>query len=57
MASRLLTTCISETLCKASLCETEIIDCIQINKTHVYKERKETTYEGVGERKTYIINI
>ena len=25
-----------------------------INKKHVYKERKETTYERVGERKTYI---
>ena len=24
------------------------------NKKHVYKERKETTHEGVGERKTYI---
>ena len=36
------------------MCETEIIDCIQINKKHVYKERKETTHERVGERKTYI---
>ena len=56
-----LTTCISETLeiklIKASLCETEIIDCIQINKKHVYKERKETIHERVGERKTYINNI
>ena len=34
-----------------------IIDCIQINKKHVYKERKETTHERVGERKTYINNI
>ena len=25
-----------------------------INKKHVYKERKETTHERVGERKTYI---
>ena len=41
----------------ASLCETEIIDCIQINKKHVYKERKETTHERVGERETYINNI
>ena len=24
---------------------------------HVYKERKETTHERVGERKTYINNI
>ena len=39
------------------MCEIEIIDCIQINKKHVYKERKETTYEKVGERKTYINNI
>ena len=30
--------------------ETEIIDCIQINKKHVYKERKETTHVRVGER-------
>ena len=36
------------------MCETEIIDYIQINKKHVYKERKETTHERVGERKTYI---
>ena len=34
-----------------------IIDYIQINKKHVYKERKETTHERVGERKTYINNI
>ena len=27
------------------------------NKKYVYKERKETTYERVGERKTYINNI
>ena len=27
------------------------------NKKHVYKERKETTHERVGERKTYINNI
>ena len=39
------------------MCETELIDCIQINKKHVYKERKETTHERVGERKTYINNI
>ena len=39
------------------MCEIEIIDCIQINKKHVYKERNETTYEKVGERKTYINNI
>ena len=39
------------------MCETEIIDCIQINKKHVYKERKETTHERVGERETYINNI
>ena len=34
-----------------------IIDCIQIKKKHVYKERKETTHERVGKRKTYINNI
>ena len=39
------------------MCETKIIDCIQNNKKHVYKERKETTHERVGERKTYINNI
>ena len=33
---------------------TRMIDCIQINKKHVYKEKKETTHERVGERKTYI---
>ena len=27
------------------------------NKKHVNKERKETTHERVGERKTYINNI
>ena len=27
------------------------------NKKRVYKERKETTHEKVGERKTYINNI
>ena len=27
------------------------------NKKHVYKERKETTHEMVGERETYINNI
>ena len=27
------------------------------NKKHVHKERKETTHERVGERKTYINNI
>ena len=27
------------------------------NKKHVYKERKQTTHEKVGERKTYINNI
>ena len=27
------------------------------NKKHVYKERKETTHEMVGKRKTYINNI
>ena len=27
------------------------------NKKHVYKERKETTHERVGERETYINNI
>ena len=27
------------------------------NKKHVYKQRKETTYERVGKRKTYINNI
>ena len=39
------------------MCETEIIDCIQITKKHVYKERKETIHERVSERKTYINNI
>ena len=32
------------------MCEIGIIDCIQINKKHVYKERRKTTHEGVGER-------
>ena len=27
------------------------------NNKHVYKEKKETTHERVGERKTYINNI
>ena len=27
------------------------------NKKHVHKERKETTYETVGEKETYINNI
>ena len=27
------------------------------NQKHVYKEKKETTHERVGERKTYINNI
>ena len=31
------------------MCETEIIDCIQVKK-HVYKERKETTHVKVGEK-------
>ena len=35
-------------LIKASLCETEIIDCLQVKK-HVYKDRKETTHVEVGE--------
>ena len=34
------------------MCETKIIDCIQINKKLVYKERKETTHIKVDE--TYI---
>ena len=38
------------------MCETEIIVHTN-NKKHVYKERKETTHERVGERKTYINNI
>ena len=38
----------------AFLCETEIDKLHTINKKHVYKGRKETTHERVGERKTYI---
>ena len=34
-----------------------MIDCLQNNKKHVYKERKETTHERVGEGKTYVNNI
>ena len=30
------------------MCETEIIDCIQVKK-HVHKGRKETTHVRVGE--------
>ena len=37
----------------AFLCETEIDKLHTINKKHVYKGRKETTHERVGERKTY----
>ena len=41
----------------ASLCEKKNNRLHINNKKHVYKERKETTYEKVGERKTYINNI
>ena len=36
------------------MCETEIDRLHTSNKKHVYKGRKETTHERVGERKTYI---
>ena len=36
------------------MCETEIIDCVQIIRSMCIKGRKETTHERVGERKTYI---
>ena len=36
------------------MCETENNRLHTNNKKHVYKERKETTQERVGERKTYI---
>ena len=39
------------------MCETENNRLHTNNKKHVYKERKETTQERVGERKTYINNI
>ena len=40
------------------MCETENNRLhTNFNKKHVYKERKETTQERVGERKTYINNI
>ena len=38
------------------MCETEIIDCIQVKK-HVYKERKETAHVKVGEEDVHIIYI
>ena len=38
----------------AFLCETEIDKLHTINKKHVYKGRKETTHERIGERKIYI---
>ena len=40
----------------ASLCEKKNNRLHINNKKHVYKERKETSYEKVGERKTYINN-
>ena len=36
------------------MCETEIIDCIQIIRSMCIKREKKTTHERVGERKTYI---
>ena len=36
------------------MCETEIIDCIQIIRSMCINREKETTHEKVGERKTYI---
>ena len=36
------------------MCETTIDRLHTSNKKHVYKWRKETTHEMVGERKTYI---
>ena len=36
------------------MCETEIDRLHTSDKKHVYKGRKETTHEKVGERKTYI---
>ena len=36
------------------MCETEIDRLHSSNKKYVYKGRKETTHEQVGERKTYI---
>ena len=36
------------------MCETEMDRLHTSNKKHMYKGRKETTHERVGERKTYI---
>ena len=36
------------------MCETEIDRLYTSNKKHMYKGRKETAHEMVGERKTYI---
>ena len=36
------------------MCETEIDRLHTSNKKHMYKGRKETAHEMVGERKTYI---
>ena len=36
------------------MCETEIDRLHTSNKKHMYKRRKETTHERVGERKIYI---
>ena len=45
-----LTTCISETLytklIKASLCETELIDCIQVIRSMCIKREKNNTCKG-----------
>ena len=39
------------------MCETEIIDCIQIIRSMCIKREKKQHMKGVGERKTYINNI
>ena len=39
------------------MCETEIIDCIQIIRNMCIKREKKQHMKGVGERKTYINNI
>ena len=50
---RHLITCISETLetklIKACLCETEIIDCLQVIRSMHIKREKKTTHVRIGE--------
>ena len=54
MARKTLKTCISETLLDKTHHSILVLNRNKrlhtINKKHVYKERKETTHEGIGER-------